>query len=148
MCCCCLLYLSFPSVCILTSITTFRSIACFGNRLVRLAPESKNPATPTSSQSFSYYIVAIVDLFVCFVLFTLALKSTWVYTWRSRYTQSQHTVHYKRLGSWLRGWMCSYWAAQIVVKQYKGEAANDSLSLLMPAWLSFTSSYFDRVPCL
>lgn len=25
------------------------------------------------------YIVAIVDLFVCFVLFTLALKSTWVY---------------------------------------------------------------------
>jgi hypothetical protein len=112
-CCCCLLYLSFPSVCILTSITTFRSIACFGNRLVRLAPESKNPATPTSSQSFSYYIVAIVDLFVCFVLFTLALKSTWVYTWRSRYTQSQHTVHYKRLGSWLRGWMCSYWLRKL-----------------------------------
>lgn len=99
-------------LCILTSITTFRSIACFGNRLVRLlAPESKNPATPTSSQSFSYYIVAIVDLFVCFVLFTLALKSTWVYTWRSRYTQSQHAVHYKRLGRWLRGWMCSYCCA-------------------------------------
>lgn len=56
-------------LCILTSITTFRSIACFGSRLVRLAPESKNPATPTSSQSFSYYIVAIVDLLsVCFVL--------------------------------------------------------------------------------
>lgn len=28
-------------------------------------------------------------------------------------------------------------AAQIVAKQYKGEAAIDSLSLLMPAWLSY-----------